>query len=190
MKRSFEIALGLALMLEGLFLLASGQLVSIKKVSDINQTALRVIPVNAQTKSPDPTSTDKRIEVNLTTQRLYAYEGNKLIMDTPISSGKWNPTPTGTFHIWIKLRYAHMVGGNKSIGTYYDLANVPYTMYFYNDQIAKTEGYSLHGTYWHHNFGHPMSHGCVNMITSEAEKLYGWADVGTPVIIYGQAPTS
>jgi len=50
-------------------------------------------------------------------------------------------------------------------------------MYFY-------EGYSLHGTYWHHNFGHPMSHGCVNMRTSDAAWLYNWASVGTLVNIH------
>lgn len=45
-------------------------------------------------------------------------------------------------------------------GPGYDLPNVPYTMYFY-------QGYGLHGTYWHNNFGTPMSHGCVNMPTPE-----------------------
>jgi lipoprotein-anchoring transpeptidase ErfK/SrfK len=47
-------------------------------------------------------------------------------------------------------------------------------MYFYR-------GYSFHGTYWHNNFGFPMSHGCVNMPTPEAEWLYNFAEVGTPV---------
>ena len=58
-----------------------------------------------------------------------------------------------------------------------DLPNVPYTMYFY-------KGYGIHGTYWHHNFGHPMSHGCVNMRTSDAAWLFNWASVGTPVVTH------
>jgi hypothetical protein len=145
----------------------------------------------------------KHIEVDLSTQHLYAYEGDQLIYDFLISSGKWNRTPTGTFWIWTKLRYTRMKGGNPAIGTYYDLPNVPYVMFFYNDQVAKSQGFSLHGTYWHENFGHPMSHGCVNMKTEEAALIYYWADPdlrgntninttednpGTPIIIYGEPP--
>lgn len=147
-------------------------------------------------------SADKRIEINLTNQHIYAYEGNNLIYDFLVSTGKWGRTPTGTFNIWIKLRYTRMVGGNKDWGTYYNLPNVPYTMYFYNSEIPKTRGYGIHGAYWHNNFGHPMSHGCINMKTEDVEKLYYWADPvvkdyttyadsknpGTKIIIYGVAP--
>ena len=62
------------------------------------------------------------------------------------------------------------------IGPGYDLPNVPYTQYFY-------KGYGLHGTYWHHNFGTPMSHGCINMPTDQAEWAFNWATYGTPVIV-------
>ena len=68
-------------------------------------------------------------------------------------------------------------------------------------------GFSFHGTYWHSNFGHPMSHGCINMTIDDAKKLYDWAtpvvtnekawstlakdgNVGTKVVIYGETPTS
>ena len=61
-------------------------------------------------------------------------------------------------------------------GPGYDLPDVPWTMYFYQD-------YGIHGTYWHHNFGHPMSHGCVNMQTDDAKWLYDWAPLGTSVLI-------
>ena len=43
--------------------------------------------------------------------------------------------------------------------------------------------YGIHGTYWHHNFGTPMSHGCVNMLTEDAGWLYDWASIGTVVYI-------
>ena len=151
-------------------------------------------------------SGEKRIEIDLTNQKVYAYEGNKKIYEFLISSGKWSPTPTGEFRIWIKLRYALMKGGSKALNTYYYLPNVPYTMYFYNSNIPKSKGYGLHGTYWHNNFGHPMSHGCVNMRTEDAEKIFYWAnppikantysvtasdyDQGTKIIIYGQAPAN
>lgn len=145
----------------------------------------------------------KRIEVDLTNQRLYAFEGNNKIYDFLISSGKWGKTPTGVFRIWGKFRYTKMSGGNKDWHTYYYLPNVPYVMYFGNDQIAASRGFGLHGTYWHSNFGHPMSHGCVNMKTEEAEKIFYWStpqtgnkssvrasdeDQGTIIVIYGTAP--
>lgn len=141
----------------------------------------------------------KHIYVDLTNQRLYAFEGNNIIMNVPVSTGKWNKTPTGDFRIWIWLRYTRMTGGSGA--GYYNLPNVPFTMYFYNKAIPKSSGYSLHGTYWHDNFGHPMSHGCVNMRTSDAEKLYYWtnsaagnvsyaseANPGTLITIYGITP--
>ncbi len=145
---------------------------------------------------------NKRIDINLSTQHLYAYEGDKVVYDFPVSSGKWAPTPTGTFNIWIKLRYTRMEGGNKDWGTYYNLPNVPFTMYFYNSEIPKSRGFGIHGAYWHNNFGHPMSHGCVNMKTEDVEKLYNWADpptagnvtyatketLGTKVVIHGTTP--
>lgn len=149
---------------------------------------------------------NKRIEIDLSAQRLYAYEGDKQIFNFLVSTGKWGKTPVGTFKIWVKLRYTKMEGGSKAINTYYYLPNVPYTMFFYNADIPKYRGYGIHGTYWHSNFGHPMSHGCINMKTEEVALLYDWAtpvvpegkqsvwasddNEGTTVIIYGTAPAS
>lgn len=117
---------------------------------------------------------EKWVEIDLSEQKLYAHEGERTVYTFPISSGKWAPTPIGEFRIWIKLRYSLMHGGNKADGTYYYLPNVPYVMYFHN-------GFGLHGTYWHNNFGTPMSHGCVNLSIPDAEKLYWWTNpqVGT-----------
>jgi hypothetical protein len=151
-------------------------------------------------------TTEKRIEVDLTNQRLYAFEGDTKVHDFLISSGKWGRTPTGTFNVWIKLRYTKMSGGSKALHTYYYLPNVPYTMYFYNDEIPKSRGFGIHGAYWHDNFGHPMSHGCINMKPEEAGVIYNWAspvvpagqnmvytsddNPSTPIVIYGAAPTN
>lgn len=113
-------------------------------------------------------TTDNRwIEVDLSEQKLYAHEGDRIAYQFLVSSGKWAPTPTGEFRIWSKFKYTKMEGGRKEINTYYYLPNVPYTQFFY-------KGYGLHGTYWHNNFGHPMSHGCVNLATPDAEKLFYW----------------
>lgn len=148
---------------------------------------------------------EKRIEVDLTNQRLYAFEGDQKVYDFLVSTGKWGRTPTGEFTIWGKFKYTKMEGGSKERNTYYYLPNVPFVMFFSNNEIAPSRGFSIHGTYWHENFGTPMSHGCVNMKTSEAEQLFYWAhpdigdarsgkatteDPGTKVIIYGEAPTS
>lgn len=145
----------------------------------------------------------KRIEVDLSTQRLYAFEGDQKVYDFLISSGKWNRTPTGEFTIWGKFRFTKMEGGSKARHTYYYLPNVPYVMFFSNDAVAASQGFSIHGTYWHSNFGHPMSHGCINMKTEEAALIYAWAqpdlgdkksgrateeNPGTHVFIYGEAP--
>jgi len=153
----------------------------------------------------DSTSS-KKIYVDLTNQRLYAYEGDNLIYNFLVSTGKWGRTPTGTFSIWGKFRFIKMSGGSKALHTYYYLPNVPFTMFFSNDKVAASRGFSIHGTYWHDNFGQPMSHGCINMRTSEAALIYNWSDPqlpenqksgksskenpGTQVIIYGVTPQS
>jgi len=46
------------------------------------------------------------------------------------------------------------------------------------------KGYALHGTYWHNNFGRPMSHGCVNMTNDDALWMYEWTDYGTLVNVH------
>jgi len=112
------------------------------------------------------------IDVNLSEQRVYAYEGDAVVNSFLVSTGTWQtPTVTGKYHIWIKLLSTTMTGPG------YYLPNVPYTMYFY-------KGYGLHGTYWHNNFGTPMSHGCVNLRTSDAEWLYNFSSVGTLVNVH------
>ena len=143
----------------------------------------------------------KRIEVDLTNQRLYAFEGDNKVFDFVISSGLYDWTPRGTFNIWIKVRYTKMEGGNQAFRTYYYLPNVPFVMFFSSSEIPRWKGFSLHGTYWHNDFGRPKSHGCVNMRTEDAEKLYYWAlpdlkgkssnsasadNPGTTIIIYGK----
>lgn len=119
---------------------------------------------------------EKWIEISLKEQKERAWEGNKLVMEFPISSGKWAPTPTGTFNIWYKTRSQSMVGGSKELGTYYNLPNVPNNMFF-------SAGFALHGAYWHNNFGQPMSHGCVNEPLASAAQIFEWAG---PVVPAGQ----
>lgn len=112
------------------------------------------------------------IDVDLTNQRLYAYEGETIVNSFIVSTGTWlTPTVTGEFKIYVKYR------SNKMSGPGYYLPDVPYIMYFHGD-------YGLHGTYWHNNFGTPMSHGCVNLRTDDAGWLYDWSSVGTVVNVH------
>jgi LysM repeat protein len=137
-----------------------------------------IIPAGNGTTTPPPAGqgpvadmSGRYFLIDLSEQRLYAYEGDTLVRTTLISSGTWRtPTVVGTFHVYLRYTSTRMRGPG------YDLPNVPYTMYFY-------KGYGLHGTYWHNNFGTPMSHGCVNMPTPEAEWAFNWSTYGTPVVV-------
>jgi len=117
----------------------------------------------------EPLTGEKWIDVDLSDQTLTAYQGDTMVKSFLISSGlPTHPTVTGSFHIWAKVSRQLMVGGSRAAGDYYYLPDVPWVQYFYED-------YSIHGTYWHENFGHPMSHGCINMRTEEAQWLFEWA---------------
>lgn len=115
-------------------------------------------------------TSSKWIEIDLSSQRLYAHEGDRIVYDFPISSGlPWMPTVTGEFYIWSKVRSQRMSGGSIADGTYYSLPNVPFVQYFH-------KGYGLHGAYWHNDFGKPKSHGCVNMRIADAQQLFSWTE--------------
>lgn len=122
--------------------------------------------------SPDEIIEGRWIDVDLSEQRLTAYEASTAVRTTLVSTGlPGTPTPVGQFRIWIKFRYDDMAGDD------YYIEDVPYVMYFH-------EGYGLHGVTWHGNFGHPMSHGCVNLPSSETEWLFNWAEIGTLVNVH------
>ncbi len=112
------------------------------------------------------------IDVSLADQSLVAYEGQRAVYWASVSTGlQRTPTVKGRFRIYAKIRSQTMSGPG------YSYPNVPYVMYFH-------EGYGMHGTYWHNNFGQPMSHGCVNMTIGDAQWLYNWAPVGTLVVVH------
>jgi len=118
---------------------------------------------------PAPTTSGKSIVVSTGEQRIYAYENGQLVRSHLTSTGLPDtPTVLGDYRIYVKHVATDMSGPD------YYLPAVPYTMYFY-------QGYGIHGTYWHNNFGRPMSHGCVNLPTEEAKWFFDWAEVGTPV---------
>lgn len=118
---------------------------------------------------PAPSLVGKSILVSLSHQRIYAYENGLLAHSHLASTGLLDtPTVLGDYSVYVKYTADDMSGPG------YFLPQVPYTMYFY-------QGYAIHGTYWHNSFGRPMSHGCVNLPTHEAQWFFNWAEVGTPV---------
>lgn len=122
-------------------------------------------------------TTEKLITVDTGKQLLSAWDGGQVVFQFSVSTGLiQTPTIKGKFKIYTKIPVQDMRGYSTVNGKYFH-SNVPYVMYFY-------QGYGLHGTYWHNNFGTPMSNGCVNLSIADAEKLYNWADVGMRVVIY------
>lgn len=120
-----------------------------------------------------PTQIEKWIDVNLSQQRVVAYNGTRPMKSFIISSGLPDtPTVTGTFRIWAKTPLQDMYSGNRASGYAYYLNDVPWVQYFHQD-------YAFHGTYWHNNFGQPMSRGCINMRSADAKWLYEWVSPST-----------
>ena len=112
------------------------------------------------------------IDVDLTNQMVFAYEGETIVNSFVVSTGTWlTPTVTGRHKIYVKVRMQDMSGPG------YYLRDVPWVMFFSGD-------YGLHGTYWHNNFGTPMSRGCVNLTIDDAAWLFNWASVGTVVNVH------
>ena len=112
------------------------------------------------------------IDVDLTNQMVHAYEGDTIVNSFVVSTGTWlTPTITGRHKIYVKVRMQDMSGPG------YYLRDVPWVMFFSGD-------YGLHGTYWHNNFGTPMSRGCVNLTIDDAAWLFSWASVGTVVNVH------
>ena len=111
--------------------------------------------------------TDKWIDVNKFEQTLAAYEGDRLVYATLISSGlpQWD-TDSGLFRVFMKVKQAKM-SGREGLADYYFLEDVPYAMYFNKDM-------ALHGAYWHDKFGFKHSHGCVNLPPASAAWLWDW----------------
>jgi lipoprotein-anchoring transpeptidase ErfK/SrfK len=151
--------------------LANPDVLSVGQQLNVPVTRVVPRPMPYRIDIGDDMAIHKTIVVELESQIVKAYENGRLVRMVTVSTGlPGTPTVEGQFKIYQKYLSQTMTGPN------YYLPEVPYVMYFY-------QGYSLHGTYWHNNFGQPMSHGCVNLPTQEAKWFYYWADVGTPVFV-------
>lgn len=125
------------------------------------------------------------IAVDIYEQTLVAYQDGTPVYATLISSGlaAWS-TPPGLYRVYYRTEYGPMEGAYKrDWSDYYYLEDVPFTMYFDGDR-------AVHGAYWHDGFGTKRSHGCVNVSPIDSKWLFGWASVGTPVLIFNSAPSA
>jgi lipoprotein-anchoring transpeptidase ErfK/SrfK len=118
-----------------------------------------------------PADGKRWIEIDISDQKLIAWQGDVPVFETIVSTGKpgWRTLP-GKFKVYVKYDETRMRGAD------YDTPDVPWTMYY-------SGAFAIHGAYWHNNFGTPVSHGCVNLRVPEAKALYEWASVGTEVIV-------
>jgi len=112
------------------------------------------------------------MDVDLTHQRLTAYQGTTLMRQFIISSGApQTQTKVGLFRVYAKNK------SNNMASQEYDVPAVPYVLFYDKD-------FAMHGAYWHNDFGKPVSHGCINLRVEDARWLFEWASVGTLVNIH------
>ena len=138
-----------------------------------NETLM--VPENVRSYAPQQYyNGGKWISLDLNRQRLTAWEGDDVVISSPIKSGKYGyATPTGTFNILSKVPNERMSGND------YDLLDVSWTMYYTRSAIA------IHAAYWHNNYnGRPGSHGCVNVPVDKARDLFMWAPVATTIVAH------
>jgi lipoprotein-anchoring transpeptidase ErfK/SrfK len=160
---------------------------------------LRPIPREEMTPIT-PEVTNKRIEVSLKDQMVRAFENDVQVFSAQCATGTTFTiedegfvdfrTAPGSYNVIRKRPSRHMMGfmGRPD---QYDLPGVPFCTYF------TAEGAAIHGAYWHNDFGHPRSHGCVNVPPEVAKWVYRWTSPttsyeepllevksgGTPIII-------
>jgi len=114
------------------------------------------------------------VKVSISKQKLEYYQNNKLVLSTPITSGRNNYTKTGNFKVINKARNTTLKGADYE-------SFVQYWMGYGG-------GYGLHDASWRRRFGTKDyniygSHGCINMPTNAAKKLYNMIEIGTPIYI-------
>lgn len=131
-----------------------------------------------------PDGSEKWVEVDLSDKKLYAWQGNQKVYEFLISTGRPGyETPPGEYRVWRKVRSQRYKGGIPGTSGYYNLPNVPYSLFFGGNGLDNWKGYAIHGAYWHNDFGiKNRSSGCVNLSPVDAGKLYLWAG---PVIPEG-----
>ncbi|MBI5944795.1 MAG: L,D-transpeptidase family protein [Chloroflexi bacterium] len=118
---------------------------------------------------------EKLIHVDLASQMVTAFEGEKLVFSSRCSSGQQGTdTPKGEYSTYHKGPSIHMTNQGDAVNNIYNLAGVPWCSFFTG------AGHAFHGAYWHNDYGRPRSHGCVNLPSADAKWLYRWTSPPVP----------
>lgn len=152
------------------------------RIGDDEWIARRDLRIASIAPPPPGTGADEKwFDIDLDEQVLVAYEGERPVYATLVSTGKYrHTTPTAITRIASMLQRATMTSND---GDVYSVADVPWTMYYDGN-------YALHTSYWHDGFGGPRSHGCVNLAPADAHVLYRWSSPDAPAgwtAVYGDA---
>lgn len=145
---------------------------------------MRLVPASELTPiSADVPPEEKHILVDLPSQTVTAYEGDRAVFMSRVSTGVrlregGFATPKGAYRTIRKRPCRHMANPANAYGSGFDLPGVPWVSYFTSDGVA------FHGAYWHNDFGVPHSHGCVNMTPQAAKWIYRWTDPTVPPEFY------
>jgi len=154
-----------------------GRFARINETAWVARTDLRAATIAAPPAGTG--SNEKWFDIDLDEQVLVAYEGERPVFATLVSTGKYgHSTPTGITRVVSKHKTASM---NNDKGDKYSVADVPWTMYYDGN-------YALHTSYWHDGFGGVRSHGCVNLSPRDASLLYQWSSPDVPqgwITVYG-----
>jgi lipoprotein-anchoring transpeptidase ErfK/SrfK len=146
---------------------------------------IRPVPVDEFSPlSPNVPLEDKRVEVDVVKQIVTAYEVDKAVFTARVATGATFRLSDGTVQnfrtipgdhrVFLKAATQHMVGGTAGDSDYYDLPGISWVSYFTSSGIA------FHSTYWHNDYGHPRSHGCVNMMPEDAKWIFRWTSPTVP----------
>lgn len=131
-------------------------------------TLFLVLTASAQQPAPA-----KRVEIDKTVQLLRAYEDDKLVFQTNVSTGKWDrSTPNGKFAALSKQRMHY--------SKLFKNAPMPYSV-------------EVVGNVFIHGFSsvpkRPASHGCIRVPltgANPAKQFFEWVEIGTPIEILGR----
>lgn len=150
----------------------------LKKYFYVAAHDMRLVPNDELTLlSPEVPDAEKKIVVDLTTQLVTAFEGEKLVFSQRCSSGvRGTDTPKGEFRTYHKGPSVHMTNEGDAVEeeTVYSLPGVPWCSFFTG------AGNAFHGTWWHNDYGRPRSHGCVNLPSEAAKFIYRWSQPVVP----------
>jgi lipoprotein-anchoring transpeptidase ErfK/SrfK len=148
----------------------------LKKSFYVPSHNMRLIPDEELTQlSPEVPEEEKLIHVDIDTQMVTAFEGEKMVLSVRCASGeRGTDTPKGEWRTYHKGPSIHMTNFGDAVANIYNLPGVPWCSFFTGS------GHAFHGTYWHNDYGHPRSNGCVNLPSSDSKWLYRWTSPIVP----------